>query len=237
MKKSKRFLILSTLILGGGFFYFLFFATSPPSVKTASIPVANVATDKKPMEFEGLTVSSYTKGELQSRVKIKSMRSAPRRIMVFQVKSLNELLMFDVTAEIFQNDTEQPDLLPLGEMQKQVNGIVTIKGMGRITQAHLLKFTAKYVRDGKETLHLVAEEGTVDFLKDNTVLLKASLFQPSSQRKISSARIDWDTTAKRFIIAGEYLESRGGKSFKGSGISVGTDFSISPLPQKKSQKN
>ena len=237
MKKSKQFLIFSTLILGGVFFYFLFFVTSPPPVKTASLPVTNVATDKIPMEFEGLTVSSYTKGELQSRVKIKSMRSAPRRIMVFQVKSLNELLMFDVTAEIFQHDTEPSDLLPLGEMQKQVHGIVTTKGMGRITQAHMLKFTAKYLRDGKETLHLVAQEGTVDFLKKNTVLLNASLFQSSSQRKIASARSDWDTTAKRFIIAGDYLESRGDKSFKGSGISVGTDFSIAPLPQKRSQGN
>lgn len=237
MKKSKQFLIFSALILAGGFSYFLFFATTPPPVKTGGIQGGKMEADKKPMEFEGLTVSSYTRGELQSRVKIQSMRAAPRRIMVFQVKSLNELLMFDVTAEIFQNDTEAPDLLPLGEMQKQVNGIVSIKGMGRITQAHLLKFTARYLRDGKETLHLVAEEGIVDFLKDNTVLLNASLYQPSAQRKIASARIDWDTTAKRFIIAGDYLESRGDKSFKGSGISVGTDFSVMPLPQKRSQKN
>lgn len=189
------------------------------------------------MEFEGLTVSSYTKGELQSRVKIKTMRSAPRKIMVFQVKSLNELLLFDVHAEIFENKVKPAELLPLVEMHKQLNGVGMKKAMGRITQARMLRFAARFTREGKETLHLEAEEGIIDFQKHNTVLQHVSLLQPSSQREITSSRIDWDTTTKRFIIPGEYQERQGDKMFRGSGISVGTDFSISPLPQTKTPRN
>lgn len=235
--KNKNWLrlLFCTLLLGGWLLY-SFFTTPARGLKVATLTVAGKATDKIPMEFEGLTVSSYTKGELQSRVKIKAMRSAPRKIMVFQVKSLNELLLFDVNAEIFENEAKPAELLPLGEMQKQLNGVGMRKALGRITQARMLRFTATFMRDG-ETLHLEAQEGTIDFRKQNTALQNASLFQAASQRRITSSRIDWDTTTKRFIIPGEYQERLGDKSFRGSGISVGTDFSISPLPQVKTHRN
>lgn len=236
--KNKNWLILlcCTLLLGGWLLYLLF-ATTPTQPRKIASSVAEKATEKMPMEFEGLTVSSYTKGQLQSRVKIKAMRSAPRKIMVFQVKSLNELLLFDVNAEIFESEKKPAELLPLGEMQKQLNGVGMRKALGRITQARMLRFAATFMRDGKETLHLEAQEGTIDFRKNNTVLENASLFQSSAQRRITSSRIDWDTTSKRFIIPGEYQELHGDKFFRGSGISVGTDFSISPLPQTKTQRN
>ena len=237
--KKKNWLILffCTLILGGWLLYSLFAAPPAQTLKIATSSVADKTTDNMPMEFEGLTVSSYTKGELQSRVKIKTMRSAPRKVMVFQVKSLNELLLFDVHAEIFENEAKPAELLPLGEMQKQLNGVGMKKVMGRITQARMLRFSAIFTRDGKETLHLAAAEGTIDFRKYNTALQHASLFQPSTQHRISSSRIDWDTTTRRFIIPGEYQERQGAKLMRGSGISVGTDFSISPLPPTKAPRN
>lgn len=226
-------LFLCSSVLAGWLLYSLFSATSAQPLQVATIPVVNNAADQLPMEFEGLTISSYTKGELQSRVKIKSMRTAPRKIVVFQVKSINELLLFDVNAEIFQNKAEPPELLPLGEMHKQLNGLSMKKGMGgRITQARMLRFSATFSRKGNETLRLESEEGAIDFQKHRTVLKNATLFQSSSQRKITSSRIDWDTATKRFIIPGEYQESRGDSIFHGSGVSVGTDFSLSPLPQK-----
>lgn len=236
-KKNWLILLCCTLLLGGWLLYLLFAATPTQPRKIASRSVADKAADKMPMEFEGLTVSSYTKGALQSRVKIKAMRSAPRKIMVFQVKSLNELLLFDVNAEIFENEAKPAELLPLVEMHKQLNGVGMKKALGRITQARMLRFTATFTRAGKETLHLEAQEGTIDFQKQNTVLQNASLFQAASQRKITSSRIDWDTTSKRFIIPGEYQERQGDKLLRGSGISIGTDFSISPLPQTKTQRN
>ena len=236
-KKNWLILLFCTLLLGGWLLYLLFAATPTQPRKIATTSVADKAADKMPMEFAGLTVSSYTKGELQSRVKINSMRSAPRKIMVFQVKSLNELLLFDVNAEIFESAAKPAELLPLGEMHKQLTGVGMKKALGRITQARMLRFAATFTRAGKETLHLEAEEGTIDFQKHNTVLQNASLFQASSQHRIISSRIDWDTTSKRFIIPGEYQEHHGDKLFRGSGISVGTDFSISPLPAVKTQRN
>jgi hypothetical protein len=236
-KKNWLILLCCTVLLGGWLLYSLYAAAPAQTLKITTSSVADKRAEKVPIEFEGLTVSSYTKGELQSRVKIKSMRAAPRKIMVFQVKSLNELLLFDVHAEIFENETEPAELLPLGEMQKQLSGVGMKKAMGRITQARMLRFSARFTREGKETLHLEAQEGIIDFQKHNTALQNASLFQPSSQRKISSSRIDWDTTSKRFIIPGEYQERQGDKLLRGSGISVGTDFSISPLPSTKTQRN
>lgn len=237
MKNKNWLILLFCVVLLGGWLLYLLFSATPTQPRKIASSVAAKATDKMPMEFEGLTVSSYTKGELQSRVKIKTMRSAPRKIMVFQVKSLNELLLFDVNAEIFESEKKPAELLPLGEMHKQLNGVGMKKALGRITQARMLRFAATFTRDGKETLHLEAEEGTIDFQKQNTALQNASLFQPAAQRKITSSRIDWDTTSKRFIIPGEYQERHGDKLFRGSGISIGTDFSISPLPQVKSQRN
>lgn len=237
MKNKNWLILLFCVVLLGGWLIYLLFAATPTQPRKIASSVAAKATDKMPMEFEGLTVSSYTKGELQSRVKIKTMRSAPRKIMVFQVKSLNEFLLFDVNAEIFESEKKPAELLPLGEMHKQLNGVGMKKALGRITQARMLRFAATFTRDGKETLHLEAEEGTIDFQKQNTALQNASLFQPAAQRKITSSRIDWDTTSKRFIIPGEYQERQGDKLFRGSGISIGTDFSISPLPQTKTQRN
>jgi len=229
-------LSLFAILLGGWLFYAFTPGTREP---TPQLDVTNLKREGTlpPMEFEGLTFSTYKGKELQSRVKINSLRVAPRKLYIFRIRNINELLLLHVDVEIFQNEKGgSVDLLPMTEMQDRVSGAVMVKGMGRITQGHILNFTASLKKNGQETLRVVANEATIDFSNHKMTMLHANLFQPGTQRQISSNRIDWDSLERRFIIPGEYREHHGAITTKGAAVIADTNLTMVKMVQEKSRK-
>lgn len=238
-KKTLLSALVAIAILLGGWLFYTFTPVALEQSPRLDVTTLKAEGTPPPMEFEGLTFSTYKGKELQARVKIKAMRSAPRKFYIFRIKSINELLMSNVAVEIFQNDQESSiDLLPMAEMQDRVSGTVMAKGMGRITQGHILGFSAIVKeKSGQETLRVEATEATIDFSKHKMTMLNANLVQPRSQRRISSNRIDWDTIERRFIIPGEYRERIGDKVTKGSAVTADTNLVTAKIPQVKKSRN
>lgn len=237
-KKTLTIALITFAIFLGGWLFYTFWPGTPEQSYQLDVTNLKSAGAPPPMEFTGLTFSTYQGKELQSRVKIKEMRAAPRKLYIFRIRTINELLMSQVEVEIFQNEKEKSiDLLPMAEMQDRVSGAVMVKGMGRITQGHILGFTAIVKENNQETLRVMASEATIDFSKHKMTMLNANLIQPGSQRTISSNRIDWDSTERRFIIPGEYRERTGEKVTKGSAVIADSHLAMVKIPQEKKSRN
>lgn len=231
-------LSVAAILLGGWLFYLSVLETPEQRPRLDATNLKSKGT-LPPMDLEGLTFSTYKGEELQSRVKIKAMRASPRKLYIFRMRSINELLMINVDVELFQTDQKDSvDLLPMAEMQDRVSGAAMVKGMGRITQGHLLGFTAVVkTKAGQETLRVEANEAKVDFSNHKIIMLNATLIQPRSQRRISSNRIDWDTIKRRFIIPGEYQERNSHKIHKDSAVIVDTNLVMTNIPPMKKGRN
>lgn len=238
-KKTLTIALITFAIFLGGWLFYTFWPGTPeePSHQLDLTDLKPAGTPS-PMGFTGLTFSTYQGEGLQSRVKIKEIRSAPRKLYIFRIRTINELLMNHVEVEIFQNEKEKSiDLLPMAEMQDRVSGAGMVKGMGRITQGHILGFTAIVKKNGQETLRVEASEATIDFSKHKMIMLNANLIQLSSHRHISSNRIDWDSKERRFIIPGEYRERLGEKVTKGSAVIADSHLAMVKIPQTKKSRN
>lgn len=229
-------LVLSAILSGGWLFYLGRAPVKTPAeetVKNTTKPEQIQAAS----EMAGITFSTYKNDKLQSRVKIQNIRTAPRKLYIFKVQSINELLLTNVAVEIFQQEREKVELLPFTEMQGEANGAMVMKGEGQITQGHILGFSAVIKNEGQEILRVNSREAIIDFSKRTMTMKNAVLFQPHRHRRIESNKIAWDTEKKEFIISGEYWEVREGRSIKGEAVTADIDLNLQKLiPGKKPVK-
>lgn len=186
------------------------------------------------LRLGGFSSASYDGARLLSRFSADELKIAPRRFSVFNIRSVNELVLSNVHIEVHR-DRRQADgpqgLLPAGEtLAPLIGDRAAGRGLGRITRGVFNGLTIELFSGGAPHLGVQAKKAHLN-LKNRQLEMRAALLEHLPRRKkILSERIIWDEAQQAFLIPGPYRAETPAGSARGEGIKVDLDFRVTRLP-------
>ena len=197
-----------------------------PAVVSKEIGALNIA---------GLAYSNYVGERLVSRLEAETLAVAPRKMGAFRIKSVNELVLREVT---FLLDLDLPPELAAEETPDQagqftlgLKNIVDTKGMGRITQVVVDGLRLELRKSGEPHLEVTAKGGLFN-LKQKELRMDGATIKGEQGKVLVSSLVVWDEAAKIFRVPGSYVLTEQGRTLRGEAAEVDTEFKVMPLQVK-----
>ncbi len=219
------FLILGTLVIAG----WIFWGFSQKSEAPVSAPSSRSA----PLAIQGLSYSNYEGDKLLSRLEANRLQVRPRKFFVFNLKSVNEVMLEQGRFEIHMVENQEAGegaSFSLGaELSTSVNGLAGLKGMGRITRCLVGGMAMDIFKSGKPHFLVKAEKAFMDFHKKETRLENVLLEGVGSEKKVWAEQAWWDEERQIFRIPGKYRARTPRGNASGEGIRVDLDFRVRKL--------
>ncbi len=221
-------LILGTLAVAGWIFWGL---SQQPEA-----PVASSSSPSAPLSIKGLAYSNYEGDQLLSRVEANRLQVRPRKFFVFNIKSVNEVILEQGRFEIHMVENQEAgkgERFSLGaELSTSVNGLAGLKGMGRITRCLVGGMAMDIFLAGKPHFLVKAEKAFMDFQKKETRFENVLLEGGASEKKIWAEQVWWDEGQQIFRIPGKYKARTPRGNASGEGILIDLDFRVRKLASK-----
>jgi hypothetical protein len=182
--------------------------------------------------MKGIEYEEFGPNGIVVRVKADSLSLVPRRILFFNIKSINEIQVenAEIDVYLYEDSAQRLDLLPLSDEPFRLpNRKRSKKSYGVITRSVLNGIFVRIFRLDEEILSLTAERATVQDKDSNPEFSRVRLESAISGRQIVSDRILWDADRKLFLIPGPYNAVTPEGQASGSNIAIDLDFNVSSL--------
>jgi len=192
--------IISSLVLLGWLFLF-----SPED----ATPKENTKNHPSPLRISGLSYSNYQEDLLISKVQVQKLYVRPRKIGLFSIKSVNELILDQAHFEFHQWPAVDPkEVTTLGNgIATSLKGLTNLRGigMGHIIRGIVSNMVLDVFRKEKEYLSVRSNSAIIDFKKKQTRMSKAILTSYADKFVLSSDLIIWDDKNNMFYVPGKYI--------------------------------
>lgn len=186
------------------------------------------------LNISGLAYSNYAGERLVSRLEAGTLAVAPRKMGAFRIKSVNELVLREVT---FLLDLDAPpelgaeeNLDQAGQFSLGLKNLVDIKGMGRITQVVVDGLRLDLRKSGESHLEVTAKGGLFD-LKQKSLRMDEATLKGDQGKVLVSSLVVWDEADKIFRIPGSYILTDNGREIRGEGVLVDMEFNVMPMKE------
>ena len=187
-----------------------------------------------PLQISEFTYTSQDQDRLVHVLQAKQLVIRPRRFMVFNIKSVNEVVLQNARLEthFYQESAIKTSLFDYQEVVpfEQSSSSKRHRGsaVGLVTRLIANCVRVDIFREDILAIVLAAEYGLVEKKKSEAEFINAILKDSRSDRVIRSRRILWDEKRKLFVIPGTYALSASGNNTSGQSIEVDLDFNIRP---------
>ena len=204
---------------------------------TNSVPAAPEASGRikrMPLQISEFTFTSQDQDRLVHVLQAKQLVIRPRRFMVFNIKSLNEVVLQNARLEthFYKESAKQSSLFDFQEVvpfdQSSSGKHHTGSAVGLVTRLIADRVRVDIFREDIQAIVLAAEYGLVEQKKTGAEFFNAILKDSRSDRVIRSSRVLWDETRMLFVIPGSYAMSASGNNTSGQSIEIDLDFNIRP---------
>ena len=189
--------------------------------------------------YQGITDFSYQiygPNGLVTRLQADTLAIVPRRFLVFNIRSINEVHVANVHLETYLYEEEAPDTEPV----TAVTGLLEPIGIGvgkrrsrdefgLITRSLVSGIVMKVFRKDSLAVVIRAEHAVIKSEGGKPRFLKASLEDAESTRRILADKIIWDEKDRVFMIPGHYVAHTPRGRASGRGIRIDLDFVVTSL--------
>jgi len=179
---------------------------------------ADVETPARAFSLEGLVLSEFAGAKLQRRLRADQLLVVPKRMGIFQVAGLNELVLTRARLEVFEADERAPR--GGGATGAVSRGTLDVVSAGRrIASASIHGLECEIVRSGELRTRISAARGRVDIRSGDVILEEFSLteLRPSS-RSIRGAKAVWRVAEQELVVSGPYELRDGARVTTGRGL-------------------
>ena len=180
--------------------------------------------------------SYNTEGRVASVVAADDLVIRPRSYRVFNIKSLNEVVLTNVRIEehLYDNKLDTPAGISL---ERDILGVVGNEGMrsgsnkefGLITRVVINKFELAKFIDKRQTILLKAEQASIGKKKHQVVFNQAALEQMATGKRLISEKLIWDKNLDAFLIPGSYILQTPERQTQGHNVRMNLDFVMQSL--------
>lgn len=186
-------------------------------------------------KITGLSFNQYSDHGIVTRLEADTLTVVPRRLLFFNIKSINEVRLSNVRAEtyIYPDASQETRLLPrTADMLTSESGSSNnnpASELGLITRSTVDGVHLKIFKAGSLAVVLRAGHAETDMISGKTRLKNAIIENPGATRRITSKKMTWDAKDQEFRIPGNYVAYTDKGRASGRGIKVDLDFQISSL--------
>lgn len=231
--------LLLAILLLTGWLTWQILSAGPVSEPAA---VHQQTANKTPLSITGMTYNNYEADRLISHISVDQLQVQPRSFGIFRVRAVNEVILTHARIELHSYsddaqsysenlDPEQPQELSLaGAFSESIDGLATIRGMGRITRALFQPLSLSMLRDESPYLQLRAQTAELDIQKKTVEFQKALLIGRQADVRLSTAVLIWHEKHKRFHVPGEYQLFVKNRILTGKSAQLDADLNILVLP-------
>lgn len=184
----------------------------------------------------GFTYRRFSDSGLVLRLDAEALAVVPRRLLVFNIRSVNEVHIDKarIEARFYPVVAEDPVLLPpvmdeLSDREGDGNGRRGYREFGLISRTLVRGVHADLYRQDRLAVVLRAETGYVDHRRRNPRFTGVVLENAESTLRILSDRMTWDRKDRVFRIPGSYVAFTDKGKADGRGITVDLDFTVRPI--------
>ncbi len=190
-----------------------------------------------------LSYKVHDKGVLITKGKADEFKIAPRKFLVFSIKSINEALLTNVKVDIYihniikserDGDSKNTDFNIFNPFIDVSNS--KGKGTGLITKAIIKGIDIRMFNENILTIKLNASTADLKAKEGNMVFYNATLEHLPSSKSISSKKIFWDREKMVFKIPGWYNASSPKGKGRGKGLQIDLNFNLIPLYSNKNKE-
>lgn len=190
-----------------------------------------------PLSMKGLSYKVYDHGKLLLKVEANELKIAPRNFFIFNINSVNELILTDVKAELYDdmdfkdNKSEEDKGIDLFNsiIEEAIN---KGKGTELITRAIIRGMDVNIYNSGLLRLKLKAPSAEIKQKERETVFYNATLEHPHTGRLINAAEIFWNGQKRAFLIPGLYEASSPKGKARAKGLIVDLNFNLEAIQNK-----
>lgn len=180
--------------------------------------------------------SYSTEGRVARVVAADDLVIRPRNYGVFNIKSLNEVVLTNVRIEEHLYDDKLDAQSGIG-LERDILGVVGNEGMrsgsnkefGLITRVVINKFELAKFIDKRQTILLKAEQASMGKKKHQVVFNQATLEQLATGKRLISEKLIWDKNQDAFLIPGSYTLQTPERQTQGHNVWMNLDFNMQPL--------
>ena len=196
---------------------------------------SQAASDRQHQQISGLSYRQYSQQGIVARLEADSLTVLPRRILFFNIKSINEAHLVNVRAESYLNPEQSradellpatADMLAAGDSDSRH---MPANELGLITRTIVDGIYLEIFRAGVRGVVLRAGYAETDMKRGITRFAMAHLENPDATRRVTSNNIIWDASEREFRIPGSYTAYTEQGRASGKGIRVDLDFRVSAL--------
>jgi hypothetical protein len=181
---------------------------------------------------EGLALSEFAGATLARRISADQLVVVPKRIGIFQVSALSELVLTRARVELFETGGGTPRARATA-----MDAIVPAEGFavpGLASVRHLAGATIYGLevvirRGGAPAARVEAAHARADVRTGNLVLRDFRLIELPAGRTVSAARATWRRGSDDFVIPGDWVATEAGRTRTGRGLRVDARFTAAPL--------
>jgi hypothetical protein len=193
----------------------------------------SVSAPEIPLRIDGFSLANYKAGKLAARIRADVVSVMPQKMFIFRLRSINELYMKNVVIDAYFHQEVRGKGGMTGDVfsAELVQGGINNKSLGRISQVRMDNVEASLYVNDHPISKIEAKKGEANPKEKGIVFSRATITHLKSGRTISSSRILWNESEKRFRIPGEYQAETDHGRVRGRAIAVSPDFSLEKLPE------
>lgn len=192
---------------------------------------------QRPLSISGMAYDTYRNEQLASSIKVENLQVRPRKIGIFRVKSLNEVALTKARFDLYQRPsyaagepTAQEGQSLTSGFSEGLNGLASLRGMGRITRATIDSMILNLHRAKGPYLQLRSRSAILDLKKQNFQFINARLLGRQGAFHLVTPLLKWDEQRKLFYVPGKYRLLTSDGQLRGSGAVIDSELNLRPLP-------
>lgn len=212
MRRLVSHSLLLLIILLTGWLIWQILSAEP---STEPLPV-HQDTGRTPLAISGMTYNNYQYDRLVSHISVDELLVQSRSFGFFRIRSINEAVLTNARIQVhnyssdIDSDTEplnseSPEQLSLSSaFSESIDGLSSIRGMGRITRALFRPISLTVFTDQSPSLRLRAQSAELDMQKKNVEFHRAQLGGSHVAFRLTTQRLIWNERLEQFQIPGDY---------------------------------
>lgn len=179
-----------------------------------SAPAPPPAGDGPSLVLEDVAYSEYEGARPSRRLTAAQLLVVPKRLGLFQVTGLNELVLTRPRFEILLDArAPSPAAVP-----RDLFGVALVRAPA-VASAVMFDLECVLRRDGRPLTRLSASRASVDVRTGDVSFRDFRMASAGSPRALHAARAEWRAADRRFAVRGEY-DLEGGEPRHGRGLEV-----------------
>ncbi|CAN2043856.1 DUF4403 family protein [Candidatus Magnetomoraceae bacterium gMMP-1] len=182
-----------------------------------------------PLRITGFIASKYEKNGLISRIKADELKLNPRKIFIFNIKSINELTLNNAEIDIYFYENTHSDIKEFSFSDNVLplqNYKASLKSMGFITRGVINNLVLNIYRGDNIYFFIKAETAYINIKKSTIKLIRAIIKNISLNKLIKSKIIIWNNRKKIFKIPGDYIMLSPMEKIRGKKIEINLNFDL-----------